>query len=401
VTAAIAGWTLTPVGGRFSREVKSARGQWTRREGAILRLRDDDGREGFGEVAPLPGFSRESLDACTAALREVAAELVARGATVEESLVQLAGALPAPGEAAVDPGAGDHGRSPHGPPPCAGTDGFLPRTGPAAAGWAARLSGLPAARFALETALLDLAARRANVSISGRLAGNTARSSLPRSGLLAGPGDLDGARRLLAAGLRTLKVKVGIRPFPEELASLRRLREELGPEVALRLDAGGAWTVDEAREQLAALAAEVAPELCEEPTSGEGLLALGETAVPWAADESLAIPGLAPRLLAAPGLAAVVLKPALLGGFEPSLALARAAMNRGVASLVTHLFDGPVGLAAACELALALPGPVLPCGLDPHPGLDAWPPVSVPQLREPDRVVASGRPGLGIEDFPC
>lgn len=348
----IAGWSLTPVGGRFSPEVKSARGRWDHREGAILRLRDADGRAGLGEVAPLPGFSRESLADCLAALRGVLGE---RGAAVGEAVPAVT----------------------------------------------ARLASFPAARFALETALLDLAARRANVSISGLLAGDTARSTLPRSGLLAGPGDLDGARRLVAAGLRTLKVKVGIRPFPEELASLRRLREELRPEVALRLDAGGAWTVAEARERLAVLATEVAPELCEEPTSGDGLLALGETAVPWAADESLAVPGLAPRLLAAPGLAAVVLKPALLGGFEPVLALARKAADRGVASLVTHLFDGPVGLAAACELALALPGPVLPCGLDPHPGLASWPAVSVPHLREPGRVVASCRPGLGIGEFPC
>jgi L-alanine-DL-glutamate epimerase-like enolase superfamily enzyme len=264
---------------------------------------------------------------------------------------------------------------------------------------ASRLSPFPAARFALETALHDLAARRAGIAVAALLAGGAVRASVPRSGLLAGADDLEGAKRLVASGLQTLKVKVGVRPFEDELARLKRLRQAIGPAVALRLDAGGAWSVEAARERLAVLAGAIAPELCEEPTDGEGLVDLGKAAVPWAADESLAIPGLADRLLASPGCGALVLKPAFLGGLFPALSLARRAAARGVATLVTHFFDGPVGLAAACELALALPGTVLPCGLEPHPGLAAWPRAEVPQLRKPGVVVASGRTGLGVEGY--
>jgi o-succinylbenzoate synthase len=378
--AVVASWSLERRAGGLERTVESARGRWARREGLVLRLHDQDGREGLGEAAPLPSFSRETVDDCEAALRHVAADLVEVRAPVEDSLSGFAAGYDA-GPAFAVPAGGSR--------PSA--------RGPAFVRLASRLAPFPAARFAMETALLDLAARRLGISVAALLAGGAARESVPRSGLLAGADDLEGAKRLVASGLRTLKVKVGVRPFADELARLRRLRQAVGPDVALRLDAGGAWTVEDARERLAVLATAIAPELCEEPTEGEGLLALGPAAVPWAADESVAIPGLADRLLASPGCAALVLKPAFLGGLFPSLALARRAAARGVATLVTHFFDGPVGLAAACELALALPGTVLPCGLEPHPGLAAWPRAEVPQVRTPGVVVGSGRTGLGIE----
>ena len=65
---------------------------------------------------------------------------------------------------------------------------------------------------------------------------------------------------------------------------------------------------------------------------------------------------------------------------------------------MTHLFDGPVALAAACELALALPPDgLLPCGLDPHDGLVAFPAVDVPRLRHAGLVSPTSRPGLALD----
>ena len=49
-----------------------------RREGALLRLTADDGSEGWGEAAPLPRFSAESLDDATQQLRAMAPLLMGR-----------------------------------------------------------------------------------------------------------------------------------------------------------------------------------------------------------------------------------------------------------------------------------------------------------------------------------
>jgi o-succinylbenzoate synthase len=327
----------------LDRPLASAQGRWHAREGLLLVLTDESGRRGLGEASPLPGYSRETVADCARALTDV------------------------------------HLRP---APDCAGLD------------------ALPAARFALETALLDLEGQRRALPLTECLSGAPARRVLPVNALVDASvalADLVPAvQALLARGYSTLKLKVGRAdvPFEQELEALRTLRRAVGHAVALRLDANGAWTVEQARRHLDALA-EIAPEFVEEPTRGAGLLSLGPTAVPWAADESLTDPALVDALLSAPGCRAVVLKPALLG-LHAARALALRAQVRGLGVVVTHLFDGPVALAAACELALSLPVAPLACGLDPHAGLSAWPSVPVPQCAEAGFVRVSSAPGLGL-----
>jgi hypothetical protein len=79
------------------------------------------------------------------------------------------------------------------------------------------------------------------------------------------------------------------------------------------------------------------------------------------------------------GAAAVVLKPMLLG-FLGAWELGLAVRPRGYDVVVTHLFDGPVALASACALALAV-GTAKAQGLAPHGALTLYPAASVPHLQ--------------------
>jgi L-alanine-DL-glutamate epimerase-like enolase superfamily enzyme len=153
---------------------------------------------------------------------------------------------------------------------------------------------------------------------------------------------------------------------------------------------------DEARQRLAELEA-LRPQFVEQPTSSAALAELGRCAVPWAADESLQDPQQLAPLLDAAGCVAWVLKPALLG-LRRARELALLAQQRGLGVVITHLFDGPVGLAAACELALSLPTVPWACGLDRHPGLAAWPAVALPHHRpnSPAAIQPHGGCGLGF-----
>jgi o-succinylbenzoate synthase len=345
------------LGAPLDRALTSARATWSERRGLVLTLADDAGCRGQGEASPLSGFSRETVNDCLAALDSVHERLAP---------VDLSAAPVAAIEAALFP---------------------LER----------ELAGVPAARFALETALLDLVGRRLGRSIAACLAGHEPHEPVPLSGLVAlGEDAAERARALVARGVRTLKVKVGLRPFDAELAALLALRRELREPFALRLDANGAWPLEGARARLDALAP-LAPEWIEEPTSAEGLCELGATAVPWAADESLAEPTLRAFVLErrAPSCAAVVLKPALLGGLLHARDLALRARAAGLEGVVTHLFDGPVAVAACAELALSLPAPRAAAGLDAHAGLAAYPTVALPQLAGAV-IVPSGRAGLGL-----
>ncbi|AUX42032.1 O-succinylbenzoate synthase [Sorangium cellulosum] len=338
------------------------------RSGLVLSLSDDEGHVGLGEATPLPGFSPDTADA------------------VERALTELPGAL-GPIELPADPPSGAAARA------------MRRALAPASA----RLRGLPAARFALETALLDLLGQRLGLAASACLGGRRGHAEVPVNGLLATsaalPELLAGARALAERGVRAIKVKLrsrGEEGFTRDLEALRALRRE-HPDVELRLDANAAWSLEDAPRRLARLAP-LEPRFVEQPVAPELLHHLGACEAPWAADESLAIEGMAERLIEAEGCAAFILKPAVLG-LLAAHELGQRAQARGLGAVVTHLFDGPIALAAACELALALPRPPLACGLDAHAGLEAWPRVAIPQRRKDGLVTASGQPGLGVRPW--
>jgi L-alanine-DL-glutamate epimerase-like enolase superfamily enzyme len=190
-----------------------------------------------------------------------------------------------------------------------------------------------------------------------------------------------------------VKLKIG-RDLARELDVISALRATFGDRIALRLDANQSFSSEDANRAMRALEP-FAPELLEEPSAEWDRL---QPRIPLALDESLiAMQPERVRGLAARGIvSALILKPMALGGFSRCLALARLAEELGLAISVTHLFDGPIALAAAAELALALPGRLLPCGLDRHAGLGAWPPIAVPQLKDAELVPHEGA-GLGVE----
>lgn len=338
------------VGGPLRAAVGPAAQPSLAREGALVSLGDDAGNLGLGEASPLPGFSPDTLEAVCAHL--------------EASLPALRDReLPEALEALGVPGADDRS---------------------------------PSERFALETALVDLLGRRRGVPARAILGGDVPVAVNGYAGAALSPSLLADAREILDAGFGALKVKVGGGSFEAERSALGRLRRELGDTFSLRLDANGAWDLATARSRVAALES-LDVEFIEQPVAGADLLRLGELAVPWAADESLLDPGVRAAFFADPevrrGCVAVVLKPALLGGLLVTRAVAVEALRARLGVVVTHLFDGPVALAACRALARSLPMPPLACGLDPHPGLEAWP--AVPLSRGP-WVEGDDTPGLGI-----
>lgn len=335
------------------------------RPSVLVWLDDEAGHVGVGEASPLPPFSREDAAACE--------RLLARA---HEHLGALDDAAPAAEQVPV---------------------ALLP--------FGAALDAAPAARFALETALLDLIGQRRGASIAECLGGRGVYDRVPVNALLVAP-PLDTlaerAVALAASGFTALKIKLRAPDeagFVRELAALCEVRARLPLPFEIRLDPNAAWTEDEARRRLEALVS-VAPSFVEQPVAADRLHRLGACAVPWAADESLVHPELVERLLTSPGCAAFVLKPAVLGGLLPARALALRAQERGIGVVVTHFFDGPHAMAAACELALSLPAPPLVCGLAPHELLDAWRGnfggIGVPQLDRVGVLRSSGGPGLRV-----
>jgi L-alanine-DL-glutamate epimerase-like enolase superfamily enzyme len=167
------------------------------------------------------------------------------------------------------------------------------------------------------------------------------------------------ARRAVAAGYRTLKLKGGGERSTAELVDrLGAVRSAVGPGVALRLDVNGAWTPAEAEERLRALDA-VDLEVVEQPIAEGDPLALARlrrrVGVRIAADESVASFDDARALLAAGAVDVLVVKPARVGGPSQVLAIAQMASTEGVGVVVSTLLETGIGLAAALWSAVRLP----------------------------------------------
>jgi o-succinylbenzoate synthase len=355
----------------------AARGR-TERAAVVLEVRGEHGVIGLGEAAPLPGMSPDTL-----ADAEHAVAAFARRPPFELADRQAAYAVAAAASS-------------------------LATASPAAAS--------PAARFAIETALLDALARERGISLAALLRAPTGHApTIPTSAHLGadpssrndGPvsihagrvplaavvDDPEAARRAFTAGIRCFKIKLGAVDDPGRVFAIA----EAVPAARLRIDANRSWPRAEVTARLAALA-RLPIDYVEEPCTEAHQLVAEPLPCKIALDESLA--AIAPDELRAalrgPALAALVLKPTLLGGPSAVLQLAELARRAGVAAIVSHGLEGPVGTAACAELALALGGDHA-VGLAAHPALAGWI-VDVAQLA-PDHVHATAAPGLGLPDL--
>ena len=168
--------------------------------------------------------------------------------------------------------------------------------------------------------------------------------------------------------------------------------------IALRLDANGAWSVEEAVRAIDSLAP-AGLELVEEPV--HGLHAVREVrervAVRVAIDETAAEHG----ALGAGVADAVCLKISRCGGISSLIAAATLVRASGAEVYLASTLDGPLGIAAALHAAAALAsrGPVPPCGLatlrlfdgleDPLPARDGQ--IAAADRRRPRGRAAGGR----------
>jgi o-succinylbenzoate synthase len=195
------------------------------------------------------------------------------------------------------------------------------------------------ARCAVTTALLDHEKRR----------GATTSERHPvrcNATLVTGaPKDVAAeAERWAADGFGTFKLKVGA---GEDVAQVRAVREALGDEAKIRIDANASWSLDEATEILSAVEP-LGIELVEQPveTIEEAAELARRVSIPLAGDESIVTVEDAARAVAAGGFSVTGVKISKVGGIQPGLQI-----NSVLPAYVASALDGPVGIAAGRRLA--------------------------------------------------
>ncbi len=314
----------------------------------VITLEDEDGEIGSGEAAPLERYDGVSIDRVMDALERYGRVLAD---TAGMNGVQIVEAC-------------------------------------------RREEDLPQALAAIDMALWDRAGKRAGKPIAQLLTDDPARAVSVNATIAASDrrGAAEAAEAAAEAGFECIKLKVGT---GDDVARVSAVRAVAGPRTALRLDANGAWTVEEAVRTIETLAP-TGLELVEEPT--HGLHAIREVrervSTRIAIDETAAEHG----ALGAGVADAVCLKIGRCGGISGLLAAATLVRASGAEPYVASTLDGPLGIAAALHAAAALAsrGPVPACGLATL-GLFAGIEDQLPVDR--GRIALPPGPGLGVSSL--
>ena len=167
-------------------------------------------------------------------------------------------------------------------------------------------------------------------------------------------------------GCRTAKVKVGEpgQTLADDVARVAAVRASMGAEGRVRIDANGAWNVDEAEHAFHALE-RFDLEYVEQPCASVEELAelrdrVGYMDIPVAADESVR-KAEDPLRVAREGAAdLLVVKAAPLGGVRRALEIVA---ESGLPAVVSSALDTSIGLGMGLALAAALPDLDYDCGL--------------------------------------
>lgn len=167
-------------------------------------------------------------------------------------------------------------------------------------------------------------------------------------------------------GCRTAKVKVAStdQTLSDDMARVRAVREYLGPEGRIRVDANGLWNVDEAEHAIRTLS-EFDLEYVEQPCMDLDDLAnirkrIKYMGVKVAADESVRKAS-DPLAVARAGAADIlVVKAQPLGGIGAALQIVQKA---GLPMVVSSALDTSVGLSMGAHLAASMPDLEYDCGL--------------------------------------
>ena len=272
------------------------------------------------------------------------------------------------------------------------------------------------AKAAVDTAVRDVVARRCGLTLSAflRNEATTPGAAAPTGGdayptvlrtdvtLSAGGPDHLGAAAVqrVADGFSTLKVKVGT-DADSDVARVQAVRDAVGPDVTIRLDANQGWTPDEAVTVIRAVEdADLGVELVEQPVRGEDVEGLAwvrsRVGLSIMADESLLSLVDLERILRLDAADLVNVKLAKCGSLGIAVEQLRRAEASGLGTMVGSMMETAIGVGAVAAVAAAHPTSVVN-------DLDAawWAarsPVVGGVRYDGDRVLLPEQPGSGIED---
>ena len=217
--------------------------------------------------------------------------------------------------------------------------------------------GNTSAKAALDMAIFDLLAQQVEQPLYRYLGGYRDSVETDFTVSVNAPEEMvDDAKQYVAAGFDVLKIKVGIGDISEDLARIKAIREHVGYDIKLRLDANQGWNAKEAVKAIWQMEdAGLAIELIEQPVikhDFEGLKYVTDhTHTPIMADEAVFSPVDMKRLLEMRAADLVNLKLMKSGGIYKAMQMNKMAEAYGVECMVGSMIETKIGLSAAAHFA--------------------------------------------------
>ena len=223
----------------------------------LIKVHTDSGLVGIGEACPFPPITGETQDTNLAMARSIRDMLIGRDPLAIESLVAEMGAM---------------------------------------------VHSNPSVVAAYDTALFDILGKAAGLPVFRLLGGDKATFETDVTTGIDTPENMAAnAKAHAGRGYKTLKVKVGLDP-DEDVSRIQAIREAIGYDINLRIDANQGWTVPQAIYALKKME-KFRIQLVEQPVVAWDTAGLktvrSESPIPIMADEAIFLPSDAIKLIKA------------------------------------------------------------------------------------------------------
>jgi muconate cycloisomerase len=292
----------------------------THQRSVVIQVHTDKGVTGLGDVDPSPGYSEETPEEIVSCLEDTLIPCVVNK-DPREIILRLAD---------MDQ----------------------------------RIEGHFHAKAALEMAFYDLVAKERGTPVHGLL-GGPVREKIPLIGWIGHKSpeeSADEATHWVRRGFRTVKIKVG-KELEEDTERVKMIRQALGPEVQLRIDANEGYTPERAIKAIRRFAP-FNILYCEQPVSRDNLEGMARVRkavnVPLMADEAILTPQ--DILAVAEKKAADVVKVKVMknGGIYKTSRMIWLAGILGLRCVLGHGFTLGINALSEIHVAASLPNIMMP-----------------------------------------
>jgi o-succinylbenzoate synthase len=218
-------------------------------------------------------------------------------------------------------------------------------------------AGNPSAKAAIDIALHDIYGKTVRKELFRVLGGYRTEVLTDITLGIKSPRDMaKDAVKAVKRGFKALKVKVGVDP-EEDVERVKLIREAVGSDIQIRIDANQGWTPQQAVKALNKMA-KYNIQFAEQPIPAENLEGLVEvkrnSPIPIMADESVHSPEDAIRLIKAEAVDLINIKLMKSGGIHKARKIAAIAEAAGIPCMIGCMGESEIGIAAGAHLAAAV-----------------------------------------------